>query len=95
MKRKLDSGKARWDLLPLDVIREVVFVIMHGNRKYDEDSWKNGRDRKGLYFSASLRHLEAHQSGELFDPESGLHHLAHAITNLVFLLWFALHENHD
>lgn len=43
---------------------------------------ENGKTR---YLDALYRHLEAFRSGETLDPESSLHHLAHALTNLAFL----------
>lgn len=33
-----------------------------------------------------MRHTLAWHQGEIRDPESGLHHLAHAITCLLFLV---------
>jgi hypothetical protein len=35
---------------------------------------------------AAYRHLESIRGGELVDTESELPHLAHAITNLMFIL---------
>ena len=47
-------------------------------------SWKQYNDKDGL-MSATLRHLSAWQNGEIIDSESGLNHLAHALTNIVML----------
>jgi len=47
-------------------------------------SWKNYNDNDGL-MSAALRHLMIWQNGEVIDPDSGLNHLAHALTNIVML----------
>ena len=47
-------------------------------------SWKKYNDKDGL-MSAALRHLSAWQNGETIDSESGLNHLAHALTNIVML----------
>jgi hypothetical protein len=38
------------------------------------------------------RHIEAHQSGEKFDKESGQSHLDHAICDLLFLKYFELRD---
>lgn len=43
---------------------------------------ENGEQR---YLDALYRHLQAYRSGESHDPESGLHHLSHALTNIAFL----------
>ena len=40
---------------------------------------------------AAYRHIEAYRQGQNKDEESGLSHLAHAITNLGFMLY--LQEN--
>jgi hypothetical protein len=43
----------------------------------------NARQR---YFDAANRHLWQWYGGEERDPESGLHHLAHAMSSLMFLI---------
>lgn len=47
-------------------------------------SWLDYNDSDGLT-SALLRHLMAWQQGEEVDPESGLNHLQHVVTNAVML----------
>jgi hypothetical protein len=86
--KKYDSGKLRWDLLPLEIVGEIVAVLTFGAKKYTDDGWKKVPDRERRYFAALLRHLEAYQRGELIDSETGLSHLAHAGCNLIFLLCF-------
>ena len=82
--RKFDNDKPRWDLLPLKSIEQVVQILTFGAQKYDDNNWKlvEPLDR---YFAAAMRHITAHRQGEYLDSESGLPHLAHAITNLIFL----------
>lgn len=87
---KHDAGKDPWHLLPWGPVREVVRVLAHGAKVYAPNNWqkvKSGRDR---YFNATMRHLFAWEGGELLDPDSGLPHLAHAATNVLFLLWAEL-----
>ena len=84
-KNKHDDGKRMWDLLPYSAVGQVVDVLNYGARKYGEDSWKGvGRER---YFPPAMRHLTAGWEGEMTDPESGIHHLAHAACNVLFMLW--------
>jgi len=85
---KFDNGKDRWDLLPLAPVRYIVKVLAFGAKKYDVDSWKNIKDAENRYYAAAMRHIVAWRTGEKIDPESRLPHLAHAATNLIFLLWF-------
>lgn len=82
---KHDNCKVKWSLLPWETLEEVVQVMQYGAEKYGVDNWKHV-DPPMRYWDAALRHMIAFQEGEKLD-ESGLHHLAHAITSLLFLLW--------
>lgn len=82
---KHDQDKVRLDLLPPVALNEVAKVLSFGARKYDDHNW-----RKGFKFSrligACLRHVFAFMRGETYDPETNLHHLAHATCCLLFLI---------
>jgi hypothetical protein len=85
---KFDLGKDQWYLLPFEVLRDVVKVLMLGANKYAPFNWqKVVKDNPNRYFDACIRHLVAWQSGEKKDKETSLSHLAHAICCLIFLLW--------
>lgn len=81
---KILSGKRRWDLLPWEIIGEVVQVFEHGAEKYGDHNWRNER-KPIIYWSAALRHLIAWVGGEKKDPETGLSHISHAIAGLMIL----------
>lgn len=83
--KKYDSGKPRYDLLPPDVLAEVVKIITDGAEKYGERNWEAGMSWSRP-FAAAMRHLWAFWDRQNIDPESGSPHLAHAIVNLMFLL---------
>lgn len=88
------TGKLKWDLLDLAVLEELVQVLTHGAEKYSAHSWQ--RVPQTEYFAALMRHLTAHQKGEELDQESKLPHLAHALCDLYFLLWFDMQDRkHD
>ena len=93
---KFDSDKTSWHILDFSLLTDTVKVFQHGATKYSMDNWKNtisqphGTNR---YYDATLRHLFAFNNGEFFDPESKLPHLAHAITNLLMLTWYAKTSN--
>lgn len=87
--RKFDSDKRPWHLLPMKPIEQIVDVLAYGAKKYAANNWQKLADPEDRYYAACLRHLTAWRMGETTDPESGIHHLAHAACNLVFLLWFA------
>lgn len=87
--KKFDVNKPRPSLLPIDAVMEIVNVLEFGAKKYGDNNWQHVSPH-ARYFDAALRHLFASQSGEKFDPESGLSHFAHAATCLLFLLHFEL-----
>jgi hypothetical protein len=84
---KHDKDKLEWWLLPFKSLEPVVRVLMFGAKKYAPDNWKNVEPYRERYFSACMRHLTAWFEGERKDPETGEHHLAHAICCLLFILW--------
>ena len=88
---KKDSGKLQWSLMPFEELKDVVRVLMHGAEKYSPDNWKKC-DNVVRYKDALMRHVIAYVSGEKTDPEFDLSHLAHAICNCLFLMWFDKHS---
>lgn len=83
-KHKLDEGKVEYRLLPVQALKSVAEVLTFGAVKYAPHSWRRVETYRLL--DATYRHLETVRGGELIDTESGLPHLAHAITNLMFIL---------
>lgn len=84
--RKFDSNKLEYGLLPPYALEATVDVLTFGAQKYERENWKKVPDSKRRYFDALERHVWAWKKGERFDPESGKHHLAHAMCCLMFLL---------
>lgn len=82
---KYDEGKNRYDLIPPDALDELAKVFTYGTIKYEDRNWEKGMGW-GRLFGAAMRHLWAFWRGEDKDPESGLHHLAHATWNCLCLL---------
>jgi len=83
--RKFDGGKLEYGLLPPYALQETVKVLTFGAQKYERNNWIHVDDANRRYFDALQRHLWAWKMGENIDPESGLHHLAHAMCCLMFL----------
>ncbi len=87
--KKYDSEKLRYDLLPNNIIEDVVKVMMYGafTKGYGIGNWMLANTDEDLtrYYNAERRHIEAYRKGEYIDPESGLPHLAHALCNIMFL----------
>ena len=82
---KFDTDKIRYDLVPPKAIKQLAEVLTFGAKKYKPNNWRNNTDLS-RYEGALLRHFEAYRMGEMLDEETGMPHLAHALTNLVFLL---------
>ena len=85
---KLDNGKNRLDLIEPQFIEAVGDVLTFGANKYAPNNWQNVDNAIDRYYAAALRHLLAWRKGESLDDESNLNHLAHAATNIMFLLHF-------
>lgn len=82
---KFDGDKLRYDLVPPSAIKALAEVLTFGARKYKPNNWKQCEEQD-RYVAALYRHLEAWRSGEVNDTDSGMPHLAHAMTNIAFLL---------
>lgn len=61
-------------------------VLTFGAEKYSANSWQELEDGEERYRAALLRHTFAIQRGELYDPETGLLHAAHVMTNAAFII---------
>lgn len=90
---KHDSGKRQWWFMWqfLPELEQVVDILDYGNKKYPADdgsNWRKVDNAKNRYTSAAMRHWSAWLGGEKVDAETGKSHLAHMITNLLFLMWF-------
>lgn len=85
---KLDNGKLRWDLLPINEVEEIVKVLTFGAKKYGENNWHKVENANNRYYAAALRHIIEYRKGNLLDDETKLSHLSHAICCLLFLSWF-------
>lgn len=87
---KKDTGKPRWDLLPLNCIEGIVKVLTFGAQKYEDDGWKRlmaSKDGENRVRASLLRHYFALAEGgiEAIDEESGLPHVDHLACNVLFL----------
>lgn len=88
---KYDTGKVKHSLLPSGIMDGVLDVMAFGAEKYEKDNWKKCESMSS-YYDACHRHLEQFWGGVDIDEESTLHHLDHALCNLVFLRWLTLNK---
>lgn len=85
----------RYSLLPTGPLAEVARVYHYGAGKYDDHNWRKGY-AWSLSFDALQRHAQTFWGGETRDPESGLHHLAHAVFHCLTLIeWDHTHRELD
>lgn len=88
---KYDEDKVPLDLWSPDALTETARVLAFGARKYERYNWARGIHYSRV-FAALCRHLWAWWKGERDDPETGLHHLAHAMCCLMFLLHYEVNR---
>lgn len=82
---KADQGKPRPTLVPVSLIEAVTAIREYGCQKYqDPENWRKVEPQR--YRDALYRHWLAYLKGEKNDPESGLPHLWHLVTNGSFLI---------
>lgn len=86
-----DSGKEGVDQIPPEILLEIGSIYSFGEQKYGRDNWKKGMAWHRVYGSA-LRHIFKFWRGIDIDDESGLHHLDHAIWNLITLRYYQMHK---
>jgi hypothetical protein len=66
---------------------EVIARIKElGAIKYEEDNWRLGGKPDAEYLDSCDRHIAKFLAGEHYDPDSGCHHLGHAIWNICALM---------
>jgi hypothetical protein len=87
---RYNTGKARFDLIPPEVLLQLAEHYNYGANKYQPNNWVKGFPYSDTYASLQ-RHLNAWWGGETNDPESGRHHLVAVIWNAVTLLYFELY----
>ena len=82
---KFDKDKVLWGQVPWPQMEQVAQVLTDGAKKYSPENWKKVDVER--YREAILRHLLTYQGGEMNDPDSGSHHLAHVVANALIIMW--------
>lgn len=84
---KQTAGKPKLSLIPMKHNYAIERVRRYGNSKYPDggpDNWKKVPVEE--YKEALYRHTFKMMQGEWLDPESGLPHLWHMMTNGAFII---------
>jgi hypothetical protein len=81
---RYNAGKKRFDLVHPWAHEQMVNVLTKGAEKYSERNWEKGMAWSKVIASLK-RHMNAIESGEDYDPETGELHAAHLACNAHFL----------
>lgn len=92
IKNDFKDDKLRWDLLPLDLIEEVVKVYTAGAKKYGENRWQHLPNSYNRYKAAMLRHLLEYERGNEIDRDTGCRHLAQVVWNGIAMLHSSMNK---
>lgn len=65
---------------------KLASVMSQGAIKYEDDNWLLGDKPVEEYLQSARRHHRAFVNGEVYDSDSGNHHLAHAAWNYLAAL---------
>jgi hypothetical protein len=84
---KYDGNKPDLSLIPKAALDSCAKAFMFGASKYERDNFREGMEWTRLTASC-MRHVTAFQEGENLDPESGVHHLGHALACLSMLMYY-------
>lgn len=85
-KDALGSDKLPLHLWPTTATALGCLGLLDGALKYGRSNWRVMGVRASIYYDAARRHLDAWFEGEECDPDSRLHHLAHALACIAILV---------
>ena len=88
---KDDSSKSPMHLIDGYALEQLAKVLAFGAEKYAPHNWRKGLAQTRL-ISAAMRHLSAFNGGQDTDPETGLHHAAHAMCCCMFMVWMSANK---
>ena len=88
-----NDGKVALSLCPAEIREWIASVLQdacEGRAEYERNNW-----RKGLSWvdnlDSVLRHITAFEKGQDVNPDTGIHHLKHALTRLMFSVYYVEH----
>ena len=85
-KDAVGSDKLPLHLWPTTATALGCLGLLDGALKYGRSNWRVMGVRASIYYDAARRHLDAWFEGEECDPDSRLHHLAHALACIAILV---------
>jgi hypothetical protein len=85
-KDGIGATKLPLHLVPATALAVAALAHLDGATKYGAWNWRIAGVRASIYLDAVHRHLAKWTNGERLDPDSGVHHLGHAIACLNILI---------
>jgi hypothetical protein len=85
-KDAIGSGKLPLHLWPVTATVHGALALLDGAGKYGRTNYRAIGVRASIYFDAAVRHLNAWFEGEDCAPDSGVHHLGHALACIAVIL---------
>lgn len=73
-------------LIPRPGLIHTALAFMDGARKYGPYNWREEGVAAGTYLSAAERHIADYLDREKDAPDSGVHHLGHAVACLLIIM---------
>jgi hypothetical protein len=85
-KTAIGVMKVPLHLVPPSAKHYLALALADGARKYGPYNWRDAAISVSVYKAAMERHMDAFWDGEDFAPDSGLHHVAHAMACCALIL---------
>jgi len=82
MVRDQQTGKPRYDLIPIGPLKRIALHYMKGALKYDDNNWMKGQPLSRTYASL-YRHMIAWREGDVSED-----HLAAVCFNAMALMYY-------
>ena len=85
-KTVLGLAKPSMSAIPPISLLHLGKAMTDGKNKYGLMNWREKKVTSSVYYDAAMRHLMAWWDGEENAPDSGVHHLGHAMACLAIVL---------
>jgi len=85
-KTRFGIAKVPLHLVPPSAKHYLALALADGARKYGPYNWRDTAISTSVYVAAAQRHIDAFWDGEDNAPDSGVHHIAHAMACMALML---------
>lgn len=85
-KTAFGAKKIPLEVVPPSAVHALAEAFADGAKKYGPYNWREKSISSSIYYGACLRHITAWWDGEDLAPDSGIHHLHHAMACLAMLV---------